>query len=358
MTSKQTPEFVALVAADAKVKGAALAFVDNAANRRTSADLEFTEKDAAAACQLGIVIGGSIGDRVSRAIVSYNMAARLAIEVGYLLLSVRTELPHGEFEVGVESMGLSARRAREHMQMAKFATALPKERRIELLSLPKSTVLTLAGADPEVVEQMLEDGDLNDLKDMSVRAMRQRMRELEANVIDITAERDATEAERDGALKRLNKRNQRDEDEGGVPLVMADLRAEIAALVKKAELAIDSFTPLGVELVGYRGHDEAGVWVEPTGRLAIAGLLALRLLADGAIKRYAEALELDYAAFEGKPDALAFLAPAEILAVAQEWPTLTSVHGHEAALRQHEREQAKPKGKGRPAAAPTLKGGK
>ena len=352
MTAKQTPELVALVATDEKVKGTAIAFVDNAANTQASAHLDYTEKDAAAARQLGIVIGGSIGDRVSRAIVSYNMAARLAIEAGYLLLSVKSELDHGAFVAGVESMSLSARRAQEHMRMAKFATALPKDRRIELLSLPKTTVLTLAGADPEVVEQMLEDGDLADLKDMSVRAMRQRIRSLEGYNCDLVTQNEATEAERDGALKRLNKRNQRDEDEGGVPLVMADLRSEIAALVKKAELAIDSFTPLGVELVGYRGHDEAGVWVEPTGRLAIAGLLALRLLADGAIKRYAEALDLDYAAFEGKPEALAFLAPAEILAVAQEWPVLAAVHGHEAALRQHEREQAKPKGKGRPAAAP------
>lgn len=180
----------------------------------------------------------------------------------------------------------------------------------------------------------------------------ERVEGVMADHTDVESRLDTVTAERDGALKRLNKRNQRDEDEGGVPLVMADLRSEIAALVKKAELAIDSFTPLGVELMGYRGHEEAGVWVEPTGRLAIAGLMALRLLADGAVKRYAEALDLDYAAFEGKPEALAFLAPEEILAVAQEWPALTAVHGHEAALRQHEREQARPKGKGRPAKAP------
>lgn len=321
-------------------------------NPRTVRAFDFSPADAEAAQQMGIVVAGPAGDRITRAVVSYNMAARLAVESGYLLLSVKGELPHGEFDDALAETGLSSQRASELMRMAKFTTSLPEAQRADMLSMPKSKVLLLASADASVIEDLLNDDEAGDLDALSVRELRQRIRGLEARNTDLAVQVDATEAERDGALKRLNKRNQRDEEEGGVPLVMADIRSEVAALVKKAELAIDSFTPLGVELVGYRGHAEAGVWVEPTGRLAIAGLLALRVLADGAIKRYAEALELDYASFEGKPEALSFLAPEEILAVAQEWPTLTAVHGHEAALRQHERDQAKPKGKGRPTAAP------
>lgn len=327
-------------------------------NPRTVRAFDFSPADAEVAQQMGIVVGGPAADRVTRAVVSYNMAARLAVESGYLLLSVKGELAHGAFVDAIADTGLSSQRASELMRMAKFTTSLPEAQRADMLSMPKSKVLLLASADPSVIEDLLNDDEAGDLDALSVRELRQRIRSLEANNTDLSVQIDATEAERDGALKRLNKRNQRDEDEGGVPLVMADIRSEIAALVKKAELAIDSFTPLGVELVGYRGHDEAGVWVEPTGRLAIAGLLALRLLADGAIKRYAEALGLDYTAFDSRPEALSFLAPAEILAVAQEWPTLTALHGHEAALRQHEREQAKPRSKGRPAAAPVLRGGK
>ena len=277
-----------------------------------------------------------------------------AICMGLRLLAIREQCAHGEFEGRVQECGLGRRDAFNCMNLARsFAAEGDQLRRDALLEMGKSKALVLLAADPTVRDQIMESPELlRDALDASKREFADQLAELQGRLENLDVQMAAAEAERDGALKRLNKRNQRDEDEGGVPLVMADLRSEIAALVKKAELAIDSFTPLGVELVGYRGHDEAGVWVEPTGRLAIAGLLALRLLADGAIKRYVEALDLDYAAFDGKPEALAFLAPAEILAVAQEWPTLVALHGHEAALRQHEREQAKPKGKGRPAAAP------
>src|ERR1035437_7809441 len=103
------------------------------ANRRTSVDFVFSEQDASVAQSLGIVIAGSVVDRVSRAISACNLAARLAIESGYLLLSVKDELPHGEFESGVEAMGLQPQRARELMRTAKFITSLPEDRRSEFL---------------------------------------------------------------------------------------------------------------------------------------------------------------------------------------------------------------------------------
>lgn len=313
-------------------------------NPRTVRAFEFSPADAEAAQLMGIMIGGPATDRITRAVVSYNMAARLAVESGYLLLSVKGELQHGEFEAAIEETGLSSQRASELMRMAKFATSLPDAQRADMLSMPKSKVLMLASADPAVIEDLLNDEEAGDLDALSVRELRQRIRDLQANNTDLSTQIDTAESERDSAVKRLNKRNQR-EDDAGVPVVMADIRSEIAALVKKAELALDSFTPLGTELMGYRGHAEAGVWVDPTGRMALAGLVAVRVMADGAIKSYVEAIGLRYSDFEGKPDALSFLLPEEILAVAQEWPELTALHGHEEALRKHERDQARPKGK-------------
>lgn len=321
------------------------------ANPRTVRAFDLSPADAEVAQQMGIVIGGPTADRITRAVVSYNMAARLAVESGYLLLSVKGELAHGEFEAAIADTGLSSQRASELMRMAKFTTSLPDAQRADMLSMPKSKVLLLASADPSVIEDLLNDEEGGDLDALSVRELRQRIRDLQANNTDLSTQVDTAESERDGAVKRLNKRNQR-EDDAGVPVVMADIRAEIAALVKKAELALDSFVPLGVELMGYRGHAEAGVWVDPTGRMALAGLVAVRVIADGEIKRYVEALDLSCSDFEGQPDALSFLQPDEILAVAREWPELTALHGHEEALRKHEREQAKPKGKGRPTNAP------
>lgn len=322
-----------------------------ASNRHTSGDLNYTEKDAAAAQELGIMVGGAVGDRITRAVVSYNMAARLAVESGYLLLSVKAEVEHGQFEEGVASMGLAPQRARELMRMAKFTTSLPEAQRAEMLALPKSKVLALASADPEVIEQMLEDGDVSDLDDMSVRGLRQRIRELEATTTDLAVQRDKADADLK-ALEKKQRRAERDAEDHFVPLVVADARAELAALIKKAELAITSLHPIGVEIVGLVSHAEAAEWVKPSLRLGLSGLLAVRELVDGSIKSFVEAMGEDAKRLAHQPDVLAFLDASEVKGVADDWGRLTAVHQHEAALRQHERAQARPKGKGRPTKAP------
>lgn len=321
------------------------------ANPRTVRTFEFTEADSAAAQELGIMVGGAIGDRITRAVVSYNMAARLAVEAGYLLLSVKSETEHGYFSDAVKAMGLSTQRASELMQMAKFTTSLPDSQRAEMLALPKSKVLALASADPEVIEQMLEDGDVSDLDDMSVRGLRQRIRELEATTTDLAVQRDKADADLK-ALEKKQRRAERDAEDQVVPLVVADARAELAALIKKAELAITSLHPVGVEIVGLVAHDEAAEWVKPSLRLGLSGLLAVRELVDGSIKSFVEAMGEDVDRFAQQPDVLAFLDASEIKGVAEDWARLTAVHQHEAALREHERAQARPKGKGRPAKAP------
>lgn len=322
-----------------------------AANRQTSGDLNFTEKDASAAQELGIMVGGAVGDRITRAVVSYNMAARLAVEAGYLLLSVKAEVDHGQFEEGVASMGLAPQRARELMRMAKFATSLPEEQRAEMLALPKSKVLALASADPEVIEQLLEDGDMSDLDDLSVRGLRLRIRELEAQSTDLAVQRDKAEADRK-ALEKKQKRAERDAEDATVPLVVADLRAELAALLKKAELAITSLHPVGVDIVGLASHSEGAQWREPTLRLGVSGLLAIRELVDGSLKSFAEAIGEKAKWLGDVPDPLSFLDASEVKALAEDYGRLTAVHQHEAALREHERAQSRPKGKGRPAKAP------
>ena len=311
----------------------------------------FTEQEKALAERLGIEINSSIDARLNFAVGKTNQALRLVVEAGLIFLSVKAELKHGEFLPALEALGVNPKRAHESMVFARAAAALPEDKREALMLVPKSKALVLAGADYEVLEQMLEDGDVSDLDALSVRELRHRIRALEAHNTDLSVQVGTAEAERDGAIKKLNKRNQRDDDEG-VPVVVADLRAELAALVKKAELAITSLYPLGVDIVGLSSNSQAHEWVEPTLRLGLSGLLALRELIDGSIKSFSEAMGEQVRRLQSGPDALAFLDDAEIKAVAEEWMRLTATHQHEAALREYERGQAKPKGKGRPAKAP------
>jgi hypothetical protein len=323
-----------------------------AANPRTVRGFDFSPADAEAAQQMGIVIAGPAADRITRAVGSYNMAARLALEAGYLLLSVKGELEHGAFAAALEETGLSSQRASELMRMAKFVTSLPTEQRSTMLNLEKSKVLALASADASVIEDLLDDEDGPDISGLSVRELRVRIRELEASNTDLSVKADTAEAERDGALKKLKRRQRDADDADGVPVVVADIRLEIVALLKKAELAITSLHPVTVEAYGLRGNEQSHDWSDPTLRLALSGLLALRELVDGGLKGLADALGDKAKRLASHPEALSFLDESEVKEVAAEFANLIALHSHEEALRKHERDQAKPKGKGRPAKAP------
>ena len=316
--------------------------------------LEIGDAERALAAFFEVDMTVPVEVQMERVAADARRGLETAICMGLRLLAIREQSVHGEFEARLHECGLGRRDAFNCMNLARsFAAEGDQLRRDSLLEMGKTKALVLLAADPALREQIMESPELlRDALDASARQFAEQLAELEAANADLTVDRDALAAERDGALKRLNKRNHRDEDDEGVPAVMADLRAELAALLKKAELAVTSLHPVGVDIVQYSGHADVGEWVKPTLRLGLAGLLAQRELIDGSIKSYVEALGEDVGRLRSPPDGLAFLSNLEIKDVAEEYGRLTAVHGHEAALRQHERNAAKPQGKGRPAKAP------
>jgi hypothetical protein len=324
------------------------------ANIRNSdiSTFSFTDQEQLLAQRLGIDIGASLEMRLSAAVGRTNQALRLVVEAGLLFISAKAELKHGEFMPKLEELGVNPKRAHECMVFARAAAALPDDLREALMHQPKSKALALASADIEVLEDLLADDAAGDLNALSVRELRQRIRDLEAAQADTAVERDTAIAERDGLAKKLRKRERDAEDHDGTPIVIADMRAEGAALVKKAELALSSLHPLGVDMLNLLGNEAADGYVNPSLRLVLSGIVALRVQTDGLIKQYAEALGDETHELATAPLGLEFLSPEEITTVAQDWSRLVAVHQHEAALRAHEREQARPKGKGRPKNAP------
>lgn len=303
---------------------------------------DFDAADAAAAAQLGLVMEGAIENRLARAAMAYNQAARLTVEAGYLLLSIKTNLPRGEFEDRVESLGLSSQRASELMRMAKFVTSLPETQRLDMLTLPKTKVLALASADAEVIEELLEVGS-DEIDGLSVRELRQRIRELEANLTDTNTQRDTAEANLEAVEQKLKRGLQPRADQ--MPHAVADLRAEITALAKKAELAIESFTGIAndlMPLIGSASH----LWADGTLRLANAALASVRSQLEGAQRYLASALP------EGEAENLiyTYLTQQEAAEVVEHYATLVSTHSHEKAYRAQQREAGRPKGRGRPKA--------
>ena len=322
--------------------------ISTQAKLRTSVNIDYSEDDQAAASSLGLMIAGSPLDQISRAAMSLNMATRLAVEAGYNLLAAKAALQHGDFMQKLDDIGFSPQRAAEAMRRAKFVTAQPQERRAELLNMQPSKLLVLADASPDAVEALLEDGDI-DPEDLSVRALRAKVRELEKKAADAVVDRSTAEAEAESLRKKLAAQTHQPAD-GVMPVVIRDMRAEIAALLKKAELSVESLVPIETELAGLR-WSAVDAWVNPSGQLLMAGLVALRLQMDGAIERIAEKLEMTVQALK-EPDAMAGLDKFEVVEIAGVYQGLLRTHEHEAALRQYERDQERPKGKGRPKAAP------
>lgn len=299
---------------------------------------------------LGVDLRAPLEERADLAAQHMNRSQRHMLAAGLLLASIKNDCQHGEFMALIEARGFEERSAQRSMQYAQFVLSRPDDERVRLLDMPASKVLALASADPEVIEDLLGHPD-EGLGELSVRELRQRIRDLEAATTDAATERDAAIAERDGLVKKLRKRDRAAEDAEGTPLVVADMRAEAAALIKKAELSVNAVYPLLTEAHGLRGG-AASEWIDPSLRLAMSGLVAVRLQLDGVIAACADALGEKLGKLKSQPDGLSFLDEGEIKAVAEEWARLTATHQHEAALRAHEREQAKPKGKGRPKAAP------
>ena len=312
-----------------------------------SADTLITDAERSLAARLNIDLSAPVEDLLYVAADKTNRALRLIIEAGLNFMAIKDQVGHGNFESAIEEAGIDSRRAREAMVLARGLAAMPAEHADKLLATSKSKALLLAGVDSTVMEALIGDESV-DIDLISVRALRQRIADLEAATTDLTVQRDKAETQLEAVVRQHQQRDRTD----GLPVVIADLRAEITALAKKSELTIESFGPIGSELAMLIGTDAAGDWVDGTVRLALSALSAQRLFLEGQIKKWMSLLPNAERLAHEPADATSYLSRQELAELGKTWPQLVAVHEHEKALREWERDQAKPRGKGRPAARP------
>lgn len=325
-----------------KDKASGAVAVANLGRADVRPDINFGEPERAMAHQMGINLQASADVRTEQAVFAQNVATYNLVQAGLLLSSVKAEMQPEAFEALIEARGLTKRRANELMQGASFCARLPEGARDEVMHLHKSKVMLLASATPEVVQVMLEDDDI-DIDLIGVRALRERIRDLEASVADREVQLETAQAEAAAAKKAAKK------DRGGdVPIAIFDIRAEAVAQVERSRLAVDEVLALGRDLMNFVGVDGVYQWVDPTVRLAVTGLLSLQVQIDGAIRQLVRGFELEGV----KPGPMSYLTPAEIEEAAKRFADLVALHQHEKALRDWERQQERPRGKGRPAAKP------
>lgn len=281
-------------------------------------------------------------DRVARHL---SQSAQYMLAAGVDLIGLRDECAHGEYIAMLEARGIEVRSAQRAIQYSEFLLLMPEDRRAELLQLPKSHVLALASADPEVVEDLLGNVD-QDLKALSVRQLRETIKDLSSRKTDLAVQLEKAELENtrlQGIVKDL--RESRIKTGGDVPIPVQDFRLECAALHKKADLAVDDMS----DLMGrFLSTEDLGDWNLPVARHLTAALMALHAKTCGLLAQ----LRVNFEVSSGVPDVLDLLSKEEVLRVAQEYATLIDEHKHEDTLRQWEREMDRPRKAGRPTAKP------
>ena len=313
-----------------------------AAKGRTFGELVLTDADAQAAAEIGVVMSGTLEDRIGRAVQAHNMAARLVVEAGYLLLGVKAELAHGEFERGIESMGLAPQRAREMMTTARFVTSLPADKRQEVLLLPKTKVLMLANADTEVLADLIDSPD-SDVYGLSVRELRARIKELEAEAGKRTKRLEAELDHRDAVIQKLKKKEvQREFD----PLTHM-VRDECLAYQAGVEINLQSLQAL-FEEVKKDGHD-APEWDLRLQQIWFA-THAATARATALLEHVRATVPMDMPDQAATPN---MLTPDEVMRWTLEWETMVSKAKAVAAHRADLRAQEGPRGVGRPKGAKT-----
>jgi len=304
--------------------------------------VNFGDQERAMALQMGINLASSADVRTEQAVFAQNVATYNLIQAGLLLSSVKAEMQPEEFEALIEARGLTKRRAYELMQGASFCARLPDGARDEVMHLQKSKVMLLASATPEVVQAMLEDDDI-DIDLIGVRALRERIRDLEASVADRDVQLETAQAEATAAKKAAKK-----DRSSEVPIAIFDIRAEAVAQVERSRLAVDEVMALGRDLINLVDVEGLQEWLDPTARLAITGLLGLQVQIDGVVRQLVRGFDLDGV----KPGPMSYLTPSEVEEAAKRFADLVALHQHEKALRDWERQQERPRGKGRPSAKP------
>lgn len=290
---------------------------------------------------LGVSLNQTLSERADSAAEHMSRSQRHMLAAGLLLASIKAEADHGEFISLIEARGFQPRSAQRAMAYAQYIVQQPAAERDRLIGMPAGKVLALASADPEVIEALVESGENIDA--LSVRALQERIRDLEAAVADRDVKLETAQAEATAAKKAAKK-----ERASEVPVAIFDIRAEAVAHVERSRLAVEEISALGRDLYNLRGVEGVYQWVDPTARLTLTGLQALRIQIDGVIKSMVDAFEVDGV----QPAPLSYLTPDEVDEAAKRFADLVALHQHEKALRAWEREQERPRGKGRPSAKP------
>lgn len=247
----------------------------------------------------------------------------------------RSEIENGGgFVAWIEQHGLAMPRVYEAMRIAKFVAQLPQDQLNDVLQLGKVKVMLLSSLPQDVIDNAAESGN-----GLIERADMMTVAELKAEIKDLRRREKNYEAELERAgnqVKRLSEGKLRTSE---FLLRTEELREECLALQLGGELHLNSLRKL---------FDETDLQA-PEGTLQAEQVwITANTLAARALDLVEHIRALGPQELPSRPTGEHTMTPEEAQAWLLNYPLIENRHAAQAAVRESQREGARPKGPGRP----------
>lgn len=250
------------------------------------------------------------------------------------------------FEDQLEARGIGRRHAYNAIKLAEYLGALPEAEARRMLKVPYTKVLALASADPEVVQELLDEGALDGDQPLSVRDLRARLDKAGSDRDRLARELEIAQLHAQSMQRQLDRRANAD----GPPEFVAVVRMEGAALTEAMAISLDELDAVLTTYITGTASPDPDHAVLAAGAVyhALGGIMARCV-------RTMESLRERYAIGVDGDSVIYALPDDELEALSRRRDDVLRRVQSERDNREWQRQAAKPRGRGRPAMTPAQK---
>lgn len=274
-------------------------------------------------------------DYVEEGLRSFSRSGLEMARAGRCWQIAKEKIGHGGFTAAIEKSGVSPDYVQRAMQLAGFLGRLPESDARKLASQPYTKVLALAKADAEVVQDMVDSGEIDEVSALSVRDLRERLRKADRDKAKLQNELDISNNLRK-ALARAGAALQAEED---LPPFALTVRQEYMALTEQMSFALDNLQAITDEhLLAEVKHPEAHKYQPVAAGTAYFALAGIHARADALLQQIRKV----YGKQIGMLTVDHQLSPSEIKRHLETREQLLAVHTAAAKKRDDARENTRP----------------
>lgn len=270
-----------------------------------------------------------------------DAGTKTALRIGLRLLALKDASEHGEFATRMQEAGIGLRDGQNCMRLAQaYAAEGDARRREALLAMGKAKAVRLLGQIPRVREQVFESAELlTDLLDSSKREFEAELKKLKGELERVTNQAEAVAS------------RQAVESQGfiistSIPYPVSNVRREVAALYKQAELAIGSMGDMPANLLQLQDVKGVQPWVVPTANQMYTAMLSLHATLGAQLASLRETFALTDVSGEFAITDHAYYQPEEAVHVAKHFVALAEAHAERGAKRANQMANDQPAKKG------------